>query len=128
MIATSSLDSTVESYQYKIQSCDTLETLENLRLEILGKNGFITQQLKILGQLDPESRRHQGAVLNQAKETLSKLLQKKKQDLEEHHLSQRLAKEAVDITLPARPSTVGNIRLPRQARQQITDYFQKIGF
>ena len=51
MIATSSLDSTVESYQYKIQSCDTLETLENLRLEILGKNGFITQQLKILCQL-----------------------------------------------------------------------------
>ena len=128
MIEIDSLSTLLEPYQHKIQSCESLEQLEELRIEILGKNGFITQRLKALGQLDPDQRRQQGAVLNQAKDRLLESFHTQKQILESKTLHQRLAKEEVDVTLPARPAKIGKIHLLTQVKEQILSHFQRIGF
>ena len=45
-----------------------LQTLDQVRVDYLGKKGHITQQLKLLGELDPAERPAAGAKINEAKE------------------------------------------------------------
>ena len=47
------------------------ETLENLRVSLLGKSGSITAQLKQLGTLPPDARKAAGEAINVARDAVS---------------------------------------------------------
>jgi len=49
--------------ELKIAAADS-DTLEELRVSLLGKNGAITAELKTLGAMDPDARKARGAELN----------------------------------------------------------------
>ena len=60
-----------------IGAAATLESLDALRVALLGKNGAITAALKSLGALAPDERKARGAEVNRAKEQITGLLQQK---------------------------------------------------
>ena len=76
--------------------------LENVKAKYLGKTGQITAQMKGLGQLDPDVRRTQGAVINQAKEKIEALLNARRTAMSDAQMQSRLNAEAIDVTLPGR--------------------------
>lgn len=125
---TNSSLSSLENWKSFLQNCQTLEALETLRIQILGKTGLLTQQLKNLGSLSPDERREQGARLNVLRDEITQELSQHKQVLERQALEQRLSRETVDVTLPVRPYKVGKIHLLTQAIQDIHVYFQGLGF
>ena len=51
-----------------IGTAESLESLEALRVALLGKNGAITAALKSLGALAPDERKARGAEVNRAKD------------------------------------------------------------
>ena len=69
--------------------------LDNAKARFLGKSGALTQQLKSLGQLDPEARKAAGAHINAGKERIEALLAQRRAQLAEVELSRRLAAEAI---------------------------------
>ncbi|MEL5849257.1 MAG: phenylalanine--tRNA ligase subunit alpha [Candidatus Igneacidithiobacillus chanchocoensis] len=105
-----------------------LAELDQLRVQWLGKKGYLTQALQGLAGLAPEQRRARGAELNQQKEAIQRLLDQRRQQLEAELLASRLADEAIDVTLPGRDSGRGTLHPVRQTLDWIEGYFSELGF
>lgn len=111
-----------------IQQAESLETLEELRLEYLGRKGLITQQMMGLKDLPAEQRKDRGRELNQVKQALQQALESRKQTLETAALEAGLQREAVDVSLPGRQRFQGSLHPLRIIADRIEDLFRQAGF
>jgi phenylalanyl-tRNA synthetase alpha chain len=111
-----------------LEGTSTLQGLEDLRVKALGKKGDLTLLMKDLGQKTPEERRTLGAELNALKDVLTTALEERKEILEEDSLKERLASETLDVTLPPRPRTTGNIHPLSHVMDQAIHIFGQMGF
>jgi phenylalanyl-tRNA synthetase alpha chain len=102
--------------------------LENEKARFLGKSGAITERLKALARLSAEDKREQGARINRAKEAIEALLEERRQALAEAHLNERLAQEAIDVTLPGRVRSAGGIHPVIRTWMRVEEIFASIGF
>lgn len=102
--------------------------LETLRVNLLGKKGLLTEQMKQLGALPPDERKTRGAELNRIKDAVTALLEERKTVLDAVALNERLANERVDVTLPARPQPEGRIHPISQTIEEIITIFAEMGF
>jgi phenylalanyl-tRNA synthetase alpha chain len=102
--------------------------LENAKAKYLGKSGQITEQMKGLGKLDPELRRVQGAVINQAKEQIEAALNARRNALSDAQMQARLNAEAIDVSLPGRGRGMGGIHPVMRTWERIEAIFGSIGF
>ena len=124
----SDIETVTQSALQSIQSCPTLDELDQLRVNLLGKSGSITSQLKQLGALPPEQRKLAGEAVNRAKEQLAEAIAARKNILEEAAFEHRLASEKIDITLPGRGSGRGNLHPVSRTLERITDIFARLGY
>lgn len=106
----------------------TLEALEQLRVDLLGKKGSITALLKQLGGLPPEERRRFGAEVNVARDELSAALAERRAALEAAALGERLARERLDLSMPGRNAEIGSLHPVNLALERILAIFQSAGF
>ena len=107
---------------------DDLQTLDAVRVGVLGKKGELTALLKGLGQLDPQERPAAGAKINDAKSIVQAFLNERKTTLEQSQLAQALAQDSVDVTLPGRASGLGGMHPVTQAMYRIEDIFVGAGY
>ena len=112
----------------RIAATASLAGLEEQRVRALGKKGELTALLKQLGQLDPEARRAQGAVINAAKERVESALAERKALLEQAALDRKLAAERVDVSLPGRRQSVGSLHPVTRSIERMEAYFGSVGF
>jgi phenylalanyl-tRNA synthetase alpha chain len=103
-------------------------SLENAKARFLGKSGVVTEMLKGLSALDPEARKDQGAQVNLAKKSIELALSARRQALAHGALAEKLASEAIDVTLPGRGRGVGTIHPVIKTWQRIEAIFRSIGF
>ncbi|MBA2656646.1 MAG: phenylalanine--tRNA ligase subunit alpha [Tatlockia sp.] len=111
-----------------IAKAQNVATLEAIRVDYLGKKGQLTEILKGLSGLSAEERPKVGQLVNQVKRDLSVLIENKMLQLKELHLQQKLANESVDVTLPGRSRKIGSLHPVTQVKQQVNDYFSRLGF
>ena len=83
-----------------IASAIDLKALDDSRVQYLGKKGELTDLLKGLGKLSKEERPAMGEAINEAKVKIQKLIEIRKEELEEVALNQRLLDEKIDVKLP----------------------------
>lgn len=122
------IDSLLAKAISDINTCTSLDDLEQIRIHLLGKKGELTQQLKLLGQMDPEARRAAGAVINAAKEQLTVALDLRRETLASEQLAKQLATETIDVTLPGRGQGMGGLHPVTRVRQRIEQLFRNAGF
>src|SRR5207249_1289557 len=103
-------------------------TLENEKARFLGKSGTITELLKGLGKLDPDSRRSEGARINVAKEKIENLLHARRQAIADAQMAERLNAEAIDVTLPGRGRGRGGIHPVIRSWRRVEEIFRSLGF
>jgi phenylalanyl-tRNA synthetase alpha chain len=103
-------------------------TLEQLRVDYLGKKGQITALLKGLGKLSNEERPAAGAKINVVKQELQGLITERKNALESAAVEAKLAAETIDVTLPGRGQSTGGIHPVTRTMERIEDFFAAIGF
>ena len=103
-------------------------TLEQLRVDYLGKKGELTALLKGLGKLTAEERPKAGALINVVKQEVQGLLAERKATLESAAVEAQLAAEAIDVTLPGRGQSTGGIHPVTRTIERIEDFFSSIGF
>ncbi|WP_395376547.1 phenylalanine--tRNA ligase subunit alpha [Marinicella sp. W31] len=118
----------VEKATASIEQADNNQALEDLRIQLLGKKGIITAQLKSLGQLEPEQRKLAGQSINQAKQQLQQMLNTRKQSLILEEMNQQLATESLDVTQPGRKSHLGGLHPVTRTMHRIIDLFRQNGF
>ncbi len=124
----SSLDQLVVAAGADFAAALDTAALENAKAKYFGKSGLITEQMKGLGKLDPESRRAQGALINAAKDQIEALLNARRSALSDAQLQARLNAESIDVTLPGRGRSVGGIHPVMRSWERIEQIFASIGF
>ena len=65
-----------------IDAAATLDAVEAVRIDLLGKQGSISALLKTLGQMSPEERQVQGPAINGLREAVTGAIAAKKSALE----------------------------------------------
>jgi phenylalanyl-tRNA synthetase alpha chain len=120
----------VSDHLKKIKEAETLEALEAIRIELLGKKGQLTEAMKGLGKLEPEIRKAQGQALNKIKQELQTAIDDKKAKLELIEQNQKLVTQTIDLTKPIDPgaSSEGRYHPITVVTQEIVSIFDKMGF
>ena len=103
-------------------------TLEQLRVDYLGKKGQLTGLLKGLSNLTPEDRPKAGALINVVKQELQELIGERKTALDATAVKAKLEQESIDVTMPGRAKTVGGVHPVTQTIERMEDFFSAIGF
>ena len=106
----------------------SLQSLDALRVQYLGKAGSITGLLKQLGTMPVESRKEFGAAVNVLRDELTAAVADKQKTLDAAALAAKLAGEVVDITLPVTPSATGTIHPITQTMDEMIAIFAGMGF
>ena len=122
------LSELVSAAERAIREAPDLAALDQLRVGYLGKKGRLTERLKTLGRLPPETRREAGAAINTAKERLQQSLEDRKSALAGAELEARLRAEAIDVTQPGRGQTPGGLHPITRTLNRIEELFGRIGF
>jgi phenylalanyl-tRNA synthetase alpha chain len=126
--STNDLQQLLASAREEIAQSTTIEQLEQVRVRLLGKKGEITAQLKSLGEMAPDARKAAGARINEAKEEITQALEARRAALEAEKLSQQLASETIDVTLPGRGQDIGGLHPVTRVRRRIEQIFRNAGF
>jgi phenylalanyl-tRNA synthetase alpha chain len=112
----------------EIEAAATPEELERVRVEALGRKGFLANASKGFGKLSPEDRARAGKVLNAVKQELESALEQKANRFEADALNARLSGEWVDLTLPAPGPRRGSLHPVTIIQSEIEDLFVSMGF
>ena len=104
------------------------QALEALRIQYLGKKGDLTKLLKMMGKLDPSERPAMGQLANQVRAEVENALAQRKDELSAMLLERKLASEAVDVTIPGKPTQIGHEHPMYVVLDEIKDIFIGMGF
>lgn len=107
---------------------DTLARLDQARVQFLGKKGQLTLLLRSLGQLAAEERPKAGQKINQARETVTALLDEKEAVLKRQERERRIMEETIDVTEPRPLRHVGTPHPCTLALREAADCFIGMGF
>src|SRR5699024_8761028 len=90
-----------------VAAATDLAALDDQRVTYLGKKGEVTQQLKQLGDMEPEQRKIAGQQINALKKDVIAAIEVRKEALQQAAIAQQVASESVDVTLPGRGRAAG---------------------
>ncbi|EAQ24546.1 phenylalanyl-tRNA synthetase, alpha subunit [Roseovarius sp. 217] len=117
-----------EKYLTAVANAGDEATLEDLRVQAVGKKGEISLAMRELGRMSPDERQEAGPRLNALKDEITSALAAKKQALGDAALDERLRGEWLDVTLPARGRRMGTIHPVSQVTEEVTAIFADMGF
>ncbi len=122
------LDILLQQAETEIQQATDLTSLDHYRVHYLGKKGKLTEYLKSLGQLPAEERPVAGQKINIAKQKVQALIEQQVALLQKSQITQQLAAESIDVTLPGYRQPLGGIHPVNKTRDRIESIFTQMGF
>ena len=111
-----------------IATTNTLEELEQLRINYLGKKGQLSQILRGMGKLTPEERPRVGSLANEVKEALQNSLESQKQKLQQAAIEARLKAETLDVTMPGVSRPLGHVHPLNGTIDRMLEIFVGLGY
>lgn len=122
-------DSLEKAVSEAIKHANTLDTLEAVRVDYLGRKGKLADLMPLLKDLDAEQKRVAGPRLNALKQTVEDLFSSKKQHLVDQHLKEQdAAAQGFDVTAYTPKPISGSLHLYTQALQDLTSLFRSMGY
>ena len=117
-----------EDYLSKLSGKLNLEEVNQIKTELFGKNGLVSNSFKKLGSMQSEDRKKFASDLNFVKDELQEKINNKLQEIETIEINSKLKNENIDITLPERDINQGKIHPVSQVIDEISSIFSEIGF
>lgn len=111
-----------------LHQAQTLEDLEQIRIDFMGKKGKLSKVLGGMGKLSPEERPKIGALANEIKEKLQNDLEARKLELQKAQLEAQLEAETLDVTMPAPMLPLGRVHPLQATIDRILDIFVGMGY
>ena len=115
-------------YLNKLNSQLNNQSLNQIKTELFGKNGVISNLFKKLGTLPADERKQFAIDLNSVKDELQEKINLLFDQNESREINSKLKNEKVDVTLPERNFTRGKIHPVSQVIDEISSIFSEIGF
>ena len=115
-----------DEYLNKLDKDQNIETLNQIKTELFGKNGIVSNEFNKFGSVSQEERKKFASDLNFIKDELQGLINLKIKELENVEINEKLEKEKIDITLPERPFVRGRIHPVSQTIDEISSILSLI--
>lgn len=111
-----------------VAQAETLDALNDVRVQFLGKKGELTGLLKSLGQMDPEARKQAGQAVNVAKQAVEKEIGARLSELKAAELERRLSAQKIDVSLPGRKRKPGHKHPVSKTMERMQTLFGALGY
>ena len=117
-----------EELSNKIESITDLKSLNDLRVEYLGKKGKITELSSLMKDLSIEEKKEFGKSLNELRNKVETTIENLKCKLEEIELNKKLEAEEIDVTLPGTKFSNGVSHPINKIISEVEDLFISMGY
>lgn len=112
----------------KINEAKDLDALNDIKVNILGKKGELTQVLKGMKDVAPEERPKVGQMVNEARAVIEEALDKEIKEINRALRTEKMKRETIDVTLPGVKHMKGH-RHPNQiALEDLERVFIGMGY
>lgn len=122
------IDKIVQSLDEKLNEELSLNDLESLRVEYLGKQGLLTSQMSLIRTLPNEEKPKFGQLMNEAKQKVESKIHYYKNIALTRQMNAQLEKETIDVTLPGLNLKQGTLHPLTIVTQDLEDYFIGLGY
>jgi phenylalanyl-tRNA synthetase alpha chain len=122
------LETLLAEFNSQISAISNVQQLEEIRVNFLGKKGFVTELFLQLKSLSPEEKKSFGARINQVRDEVTQKIENAKDVFEAAELNQKLSGEKIDLTAPFREEPKGSIHPLSNAMREIEEIFADLGF
>lgn len=111
-----------------ISKADDLKTLDEIRVQYLGKTGELTQILRGMKDVAPEDRKEVGSIANSVREQIEGGISQKLCELENAKLLADMEREKIDITEPSSGVKKGALHPLTRLNNKFMDICVEMGF
>lgn len=122
------LNKLVNEVKTKLQSIKTVNELNLLKSEYLGKKSIFNSFMKELKDVPNEEKPKFGQMINQAKQNIALLIDEVKASIEQKIIENKLNSETIDVTLPGKKIAIGSKHLISQVIEEVEDIFIGLGY
>lgn len=112
----------------EIKNADGEASLERVFNTYLSKKGQIAGLMSLMKDIPSEMKAAFGQAVNGAKKAIGEAYETKKKELENKALSEKLATEKIDISLPGSTKLQGHVNPYYQIIDEVTDIFLDMGY
>ncbi len=112
----------------KISEAFSGKILNDVRVELLGKNGSVTGLMKGMKDVAPEDRPKIGQMVNDLRKKIETIIAKREEELKKKELAEKLEAESVDITLPGTVAESGALHPITLVKNELIEAFSGLGF
>ncbi|MEN9391627.1 MAG: hypothetical protein RL017_925, partial [Pseudomonadota bacterium] len=105
-----------------------INDLEQIKAKYIGKSGEISLLMQYLKIVPAEEKKAFGEAINATKLQVQNALNEKKEYLLQQDLMQKLATEAIDVSLPGRGNSNGALHPISLSLERMLDIFKQLGF
>lgn len=112
----------------RLSKIKSSQDCQNVKVEILGKSGKITELFKLMKEIPANEKQSMGQILNNAKQEATQMIANREKEIADEELSRQInSAEKIDITLPV-DECVGGLHPTTIIQKQIEDVFVSMGF
>lgn len=112
----------------EIEQAKDLKELNEANVKYLGKKGELTAVLRGMGALSAEERPVIGSLVNVVRDELEGAISEKEEKFKAEEMEAKLAKEKIDITLPANKIKRGSKHPLNRIIEEVEDIFVGMGY
>ena len=114
--------------QERLESSESLDMVNEIRVNVLGKKGSLKEILKGMKNVPPEERPKVGQMVNEVREQIEAAISDAQKTIERRVQEQRLAAETIDVTLPSRRLPKGHSHPNVIALKELERIFVGMGY
>ena len=112
----------------KINNVNNIEDLNNFRNSYLSKKSELMSFMSKMKEFSGEEKAKFGQTINEVKNNILALIEKRKTEIEEKMLNEKLASEVIDITLPSVNMKRGSKHLFNSIVDEVSQIFIGMGY
>lgn len=117
-----------KEYEEKKSSITSIKTLNDVRVEYLGKQGKITELSKMMKDVPNDQKKEFGMLVNEVRSFVTESLDEIKEKLEKEALNKKLESEKIDITLPGTKVPSGSANILERIIEEVEDLLMSMGY
>ncbi len=110
------------------ENVENLESINQIRVQFLGKNGELTSLLRGMKDIAPELKPIIGKFVNEARDKITSRIEARIAELTAKSIAEKLNSESVDITLSSKRNPKGGLHPCSLVINEILSIFTQMGF
>ena len=122
------MDEILKEAREKIKSAESMEDLNKIKVEFLGKKGKVSLLMKKIKEIPPEERKEYGKAVNELKKKIESMISERAEDLKALEKKKMYEKMWVDVTMPGARRKTGHEHPVMRIWREMEDIFVSMGY